>query len=47
MLSTILSTRGVDRVWLGPGVAAEVDSEFMKLLASEYAVIRKVGPPVV
>ena len=27
------------------GVAAEVDGEFMKLLASEYAVMRKMGPP--
>ena len=45
MLSTILSTRGVDRAWLAPGVAAEVYGEFMKLLASEYAVMRKVGPP--
>ena len=43
--STILSTRGADRAWLGPGVAVEVDGEFMKSFASEDAVMRIVGPP--
>ena len=44
MRSTILSTRGVDLVLLGPGIVDGSAGEFMKSLASQDAVILKVGP---
>ena len=44
MRSTILSTHGVDLALLGPGTAAGSAGEFIKSLASDDAVILKVGP---
>ena len=43
MRSTILSTRGVDVAFLGPGIVAGSAGEFIKSLASEDAIILKVG----
>ena len=43
MRSNILSTRGVDLALLGPGILVGFGGEFIKSLASEDAVILKVG----
>ena len=44
MRFTILSTRGVDLILLGPGIFVWFGGAFIKSLASEDAVILKVGP---
>ena len=43
MRSTILSTRGVDQAFLGPGIVDGSAGDFMKSLASKDAVILIVG----